>query len=180
MQGATPDSLRWSGPTRWRRPPGARPASPRSNLPSMPPRVRLCDRPGHQRTLVDYYPFQIIGYGRRHEHEPEATAYELVAASCRSEGPDAFLTDHRRGQRPARIQPHPCVHEQALADVECRDAVAEPRSGTFVETTCYRPPLILTRLSESPRGVSLRHLWRACRGRRQRSRIAHRSREVHR
>src|SRR5918993_687925 len=78
-----------------------------------PPRVRPCDRPGHQRTLVDHYPFQIIGYGRRHEHEPEATAHKLVAASCCSEGPDAFLTDHRRGQRPARIQPHPRDHKQA-------------------------------------------------------------------
>src|SRR5215213_10882306 len=78
-----------------------------------PPSVRPCDQPGHLRAKVDHHPFQIIGHGRRHEHKPEVAAHELVAASRRGDGPDVFLTDHRRGQRPARVQPHPWDHQQA-------------------------------------------------------------------
>ncbi len=75
--------------------------------------------------LVDHNPLEIVGHGRRHEHEPEAAAHELVAASCRSEGPDAFLTDHRRGKRPPRVKPHPRDHQHT--EIKCH-IIARSRS----------------------------------------------------
>ena len=47
------------------------------------------------------------------EYQPEIAAHELVAASYGGKGPEALLSDHRRGQRPSRVQPHPWDQQQA-------------------------------------------------------------------
>ena len=114
-------------------------------------------------------------YTERHRARPQAAGSRRRTLSR----PRVPAVLGRRGRRRPR-RSGGCRPRTPGENAGLRRGIAEARSGTFVETTRYRPPLILTRLSESPRGVSLRHLWRACRGRRQRSRIAHRSPEVHR